>query len=590
MVKRRHLQIAATLLALVVFAAACGSPAGPTAGTDAATPAVDTPAATLPPVPTATEPPTPTAVPVHPIQVRQVDGRGEFYDQRTGDRFVPRGVNYFYIIPTSEGLEDRFFGVDVFDAERVDADFEMLSEQGFNTVRIFIDSCSRGDGCVGNPDGPGLNPPYMDNIVETMRLAKAHGLYLLLTSNDLPDLGGYAEASAGDVDEFFAPYRNSQYLTGAGVEATRAYWNDLMEALAERGAPFDAVLGWSLLNEQWYIRDDPPFSLDEGVVTTANGESYDLSDPAQKKRMAVDGMIYYIDQVREVILSHDPTALITMGFFAPDYPNPFREGGWRYVETAPLLEKAALDFFDFHPYPGDRPLREHAENYGMIGFEAKPIILGEVGAFISRYPTEESAARAVQEWIAESCEYGFDGWLYWGLYRAPEAIGDATWGFLDGERLIMEAIAPVEQPDPCNPEPLPRSNLAFGKAVVASRSLPEEPAEHAVDGQPTQWGAGADAPQWIQIDLGEPAAVDRVRLVVGQWPAGETVHQVWGGLPGEDLSLLHDFRGHTEENQVLEFAPETPWQDVQIVRVVTLESPSWVAWKEIEVIGEREAE
>jgi hypothetical protein len=359
-----------------------------------------------------------------------------------------------------------------------------------------------------------------------------------------------------------------------------------MRALAERGSPFDAVLGWSLLNEQWYIRSDPPFSLDAGVVTTANGASYDLSDPAQKQRMAVDGMVYYVDQVREVILSYDPTALITMGFFAPDYPNPLREGDWRYVETAPLLENAALDFFDFHPYPGDRPLREHVENYGMVGFKAKPIILGEVGAFIDRYPTEESAARAVQEWVARSCEYGFDGWLYWGLYRAPEAIGDATWGFLDGEGLVMEALAPVEQPDPCNPEPLPRSNLAFGKRATASRSLPEEPPEHAVDGQPARWGAGADAPQWIQVDLGAPATVGRVRLVVGQSPAGETVHQVWGGGSGEELRLLHEFRGYTEENQILEFAPEEPLSGIQIVRIVTLESPSWVAWKEIEVFRE----
>ncbi len=583
------------LLTILISLSACNSSPAPTVmETTVTVIATHTPDVTLNPTrtpvateaPTATKSPTATPVPVHPIQVRQVDGKAEFYDQRTGDRFLPRGVNYFYIVPVSYGLEDRFFGVDVFDAERVDADFALLSEYGFNTVRIFLDSCSRGRGCMGNPDGPGLNPPYVDNIVETMHLAKTHDLYLLLTSNDLPDLGGYAQASAGAVGEFFAPYRNSQYLTGPGIEAARVYWGDLMQALAQRGAPFDAVLGWSLLNEQWYIRDDPPFSLNEGTVTTANGEAYDLSDPAQKKQMAVDGMVYYIDQVREVILSHDPTALVTMGFFAPDYPNPFREGGWRYVETAPLLETAALDFFDFHPYPGDRPLREHAENYGMIGFEAKPIILGEVGAFIDRYPSEESAARAVQEWIAESCEYGFDGWLYWGLYRAPEAIGDATWGFLEGEGLIMQALAPVEQPDPCNPELLPRSNVAFGKPVAASRALPEEPPEHAVDGQPTQWGSGDHAPQWIQVDLESPATIRSIRLVVAQWPAGETVHQVWGGGPGEEMILLHEFRESTEENQILTFIPDESLQGVQRVRIVTLQSPSWVSWKEIEVIGE----
>jgi hypothetical protein len=122
--------------------------------------------------------------------------------------------------------------------------------------------------------------------------------------------------------------------------------------------------------------------------------------------------------------------------------------------------------------------------------------------------------------------------------------------------------------------------------VVASRSLPEEPPEQAVDGQPAQWGAGADAPQWIQIDLGAPATVRLIRLVVSQWPAGDTVHQVWGGGPGEDLRLLHEFRGYTEGDQVLEFVPDVPLEGIQTVRVVTLESPSWVGWKEIEVVGE----
>jgi hypothetical protein len=576
--------VPAVLAVILISVSACLPPTAPPAAVTDTPGVTSSPTAVPPATETATVAPTPT--PVHPIQIRQVDGRAEFYDQRTGERFVPRGVNYFYIVPVSSGLQDRFFGVDVFDAERVDADFATLSERGFNTVRIFLDSCSSGRGCIGNPDGPGLNPPYLDNIVETMRLAKAHGLYLVLTSNDLPDLGGYAQASTGDVGDFFAPYRNSEYLTAPGIEAIRTYWGDLMRGLAERGAPFDAVLGWSLLNEQWYIGTDPPFSLDEGVVTTANGESYDLSNPAQKKQMAVDGVVYYVNEVRAVILSYDPTALITMGFFVPDYPNPLRSGDFRYVETAPLLEMASLDFYDFHAYPGDADLRQIAENFGMIGFDAKPIIMGEVGAFIDRYPSEESAARAIQEWVAESCEYGFDGWLYWGLYRAPEAIGDATWGFLDGEGLVMQVLAPVEQPDLCNPEPLPRSNLAFGKAVVASRSLPEEPPENAVDGQPTQWGAGADAPQWVQIDLGAPATVRLIRLVVAQWPAGETVHQVWGGGSGEDLRLLHEFRGYTEDNQVLELVPDAPLEGIQVVRVVTLESPSWVAWKEIEVIGE----
>jgi hypothetical protein len=540
------------------------------------------------PEPTRLPVPTPMPPAEHPIQIRQVGGTAEFYDTRTNERFVPRGVNYFYIVPTGTSLQDRFFGLDTFDAERVAADFALLKEHGYNTMRIFLDSCNGGTGCTGNPNGDGLNPPYLDNIVETMRLAQEAGIFLLLTSNDLPEQGGYWALVDTAVNEQFGPYRNSHYLTGPGVEAGRRYWQDLMSGLVERSAPFEAVWAWSLLNEQWYFNNDPPFSLESGLVTTANGHTYDMADPEQKRQMAVESVNYYIEELKTVILAHDPNALITMGFFVPDYPNPIRQGDFRYVETAPLLATAPLDFFDFHGYPGDDMFGPLAENYGLIDYAAKPVVLGEVGAFIDRYFSAESAGRAIKSWIAESCQAGFDGFLYWGMYRAPEAIGDATWSLLDEEQTLLRAFSAAELPDPCDPALLPPENLALNKAVTASQSLPEERPEFAVDGQPTQWGSGGHPVQWIEIDLGQSYEVGLVRLVVAQFPEGETIHQVWGRGPGEELRLLHEFGGNTAEGDVLEFRPEEPLAGIQYIRIVTTSSPSWVSWKEVEVYGVEE--
>jgi hypothetical protein len=356
----------------------------------------------------------------------------------------------------------------------------------------------------------------------------------------------------------------------------------------ERSAPFEAVWAWSLLNEQWYFNNDPPFSLESGLVTTANGHTYDMADPEQKRQMAVESVNYYIEELKTVILAHDPNALITMGFFVPDYPNPIRQGDFRYVETAPLLASAPLDFFDFHGYPGDDMFGPLAENYGLIDYAAKPVVLGEVGAFIDRYFSAESAGRAIKSWIAESCQSGFDGFLYWGMYRAPEAIGDATWSLLDEEQTLLRAFSAAELPDPCDPALLPPENLALNKAVTASQSLPEERPEFAVDGQPTQWGSGGHPVQWIEIDLGQSYEVGLVRLVVAQFPEGETIHQVWGRGPGEELRLLHEFGGNTAEGDVLEFRPEEPLAGIQYIRIVTTSSPSWVSWKEVEVYGVEE--
>jgi len=38
--------------------------------------------------------------------------------------------------------------------------------------------------------------------------------------------------------------------------------------------------------------------------------------------------------------------------------------------------------------------------------------------------------------------------------------------------------------------------------------------------------------------------------------------------------------------QVLEAAPDSPWQGIRYLRVETLSSPSWVSWREIEVISD----
>lgn len=524
----------------------------------------------------------------HAVGVRNSGGQAEFFKKETGETFIPKGVNYFYIVQKPEGgLEDRFFGTGEFDESRVRSDFKELTDKGYNVVRIFLDTCSSGSGCIGNPDGDGLNHAYLDNIKRTMDLAKETGIYLLLTSNDLPSQGGYVQLADEAISDQFGPYRNVQFLSAKGVEAFQKYWRDLLDGLAERDAAFDAVFGWSLLNEQWYFRTDPPFSLNSGMVTTANGSTYNMSSQSDKKQMAVRGMVYFIDSIREVIDEYDPDALVTMGFFEPDYPNLLRQGDFRYVETEPLLHEADLDFFDFHGYPGETQLSQIAENFGMNGYSQKPVIMGEYGAFLDRFPDLDDAIEAVQGWVAQSCEEGFGGWLYWGMYRAPVAIGDATWGFMDDEQQMMNALSPVTQPDPCDSSFLPPENIALRKSATASQSLAEGPPSKAVDGnKDTSWQSGGDAPQWVEIDLGRPYKIEGISLFVDQSPEGNTTHRILGKKnDGDAFNELYVFSGNTAFGDELNHQFETPLESIRYIRVETTESPSWVSWQEIEVYG-----
>lgn len=526
---------------------------------------------------TSTVSPQPAPQTEHRIGVRQE----EFFLLDSGEKFIPRGVNYVFV-PQGDSYTNLLLRVGVYDPRRTREDFARLAGLGYNTVRVFLDQCNRGPDCIARTDEPGLNPAYLDNIADMMLAARETGVYILFTSNDLPDDGGYSEeANRGSGDDF-AGYRNSFYLRPQAIRATRRYWRDLLTGLDERNAAFDAVLAWQLLNEQWMFRDQPPLSLTNGMIETTTG-TYDMSDPQQKKQMVSDGIVYYIAQMKEEILLHDPTALVTMGFFVPELVAP----DW-YVETASLLEKSALDFFDFHAYPGGLSIEEYVGGFGMADYTAKPIILGEYGAFRHLYPDLDTAACVVAEFAADACAAGFDGWLYWTYYPSEASAGDRTWGLTDEDDYLLGLFAPVNQSDPCVAVEVPNDNLAYDKPVRASASLPEEPAAYAVDDDPTtQWGAGNFPIQWIEVDLQDSYQISEVRLMVAQWPEGNTIHKVQTRSSTADTySTVHEFDGFTHEGDWLVFTPDAPLENVQYIRIQTVASPSWVAWAEIQVIGE----
>ena len=134
------------------------------------------------------------------------------------------------------------------------------------------------------------------------------------------------------------------------------------------------------------------------------------------------------------------------------------------------------------------------------------------------------------------------------------------------------------------------ANLALGKTVLVSNQLPGNPGVSAVDGDlGTWWSAGSGPLQWIQIDLGAAYEIQAIRLTISQYPAGNTVHRLLGKGPGSNdaFQLLNTFTGSTLDGQTLTFAPAQPIQGIQFIRLETTISPSWVAWREIEVVAAR---
>ncbi len=541
---------------------------GPTASPDStATPEI------APPTSEATTSPGPSAAVVaHRIGVRVTSGGGEFYDRQTDASFVPRGFNYIRLVDGRHATLDS----GVYDTARVEADFAAMEQLGYNTVRIFFDMYR-----MGTPTG-GLDPAYVDNVVDVLSVAGRHNLFVLFAAADgLPLPQGY-EFDGGPNFEV----ENGLYLSVPGVAASERYFGDLARALVERRARLDRLLGYELNNELFFLESYPPFSLG-GSVTTANGLSYDMSSSDDRQRMLEDNLVYWIDNMRAAIQAVDPSALVTVGFFQPKGPIPSREGDTRIIETRRAILESTADFIDLHGYPGgDLDLAQLATNFKLPPTTDKPILLGEFGAEHSAYPAVDDAERALVAWQINSCTHGFDGWLLW-MWDSAEM--PEYWSGVDNDARIAHALAPTTRPDPCSMGALDlATNLSDGAQASASSTAPGYPPPNAIDGLPgTYWNSSGGVPQWIRIDLGATHTVDEIRMLVAQSPAGKSRHVVSVKGPTGTWREVHVFEGVTSDSDLLVFAPDGGLQNVRFVRIETTQivADLWPAWRDVTVLG-----
>jgi len=129
------------------------------------------------------------------------------------------------------------------------------------------------------------------------------------------------------------------------------------------------------------------------------------------------------------------------------------------------------------------------------------------------------------------------------------------------------------------------ANLALGKSVKVSGATGGQTGSMAVDGDlGTLWNSGGGPSQWIEIDLGHEYTLKEINLSISQYPEGRTVHRVLARGADGQFMVLTIFDGKTTDGQVLLFKPAQPLAGIQFIRVETVTSPSWVAWREIEVI------
>lgn len=382
----------------------------------------------------------------HQIAVRETGGVGEFIQRLSGEKFIPRGMNYIRLaqqtkIDGSSSFGHALFDPGLYDSTRVSSDLQKMHADGYNVIRVFLSPDTMGT------SNDGLSSAYMENVVDLLNLAKQNQIFVIFTLDWIPG-GKYGEILNTECCSTFA-LMNANFLPAAGLKANQVFYQDFIRYLIARNAPTDYIFSYQLRNEMFYDSDQPPLSLNSGVVKTANGKSYDLANPTDKELMVAENLVYWLDEMRTAILGVDPTALVSVGFFIPQTPNPARLGDPRLAVTEPAIWQSSLDFIDLHAYPGfELNLKQHIENFGLKGMQEKPIIMGEFGAEISRFASIQTAAETLMNWQIESCGYGFDGWIFWtwDLDEQPEFFNA-----LMNEGAINGVLAPLTRPHPCSP-------------------------------------------------------------------------------------------------------------------------------------------
>lgn len=117
-------------------------------------------------------------------------------------------------------------------------------------------------------------------------------------------------------------------------------------------------------------------------------------------------------------------------------------------------------------------------------------------------------------------------------------------------------------------------------------SVDAETAISAIDGDiQTWWSSLQPAPQWFSVILDDLYLVDRIQLLVTQAPPGPTSHEIWLGNGSGTRTLFRRLVNvPTSEGRILSVEVNPP-QIVSEVFILTRQSPSWVAWREISVFG-----
>lgn len=393
----------------------------------------------------------------HRIGVRVVSGVGEFYDRVTGQTFVPRGNNLIRLAPQTapDGSTIQYHSTlnpGSYDPVRIEGELAAMQAAGYNVVHIILNGCCVSGSLVDpvDPQVRGLNQAYIANMVDFADRAKSHNIYVVFTGED-PPYGYYFNLVYREYNPTYFGYLNTDYMTKDGVNGEQVLWHDLITSAIQQGMPLDAVMAWEPREELYFPDNYPPLSLSSGLVTTSlSGKTYDMGSATSRRAAMDDNLPLWLDGVRSQILADDPTALVTVGFFWPQTPNPTRVGDPREIYPYPAVTNSQLDFVSMSVYPFDTTFANIMQNFNNLPYPAKPAVFDEYGVTESAYPSELGAADYLESLQVDSCSFNIKGWMLWTFdTEAAEQTDGPFWSASTGNGSVGQHLSPAFRMDPC---------------------------------------------------------------------------------------------------------------------------------------------
>ncbi len=382
------------------------------------------------------------------------DHYGEFYDTVTGNTFTPRGNNYIRL-DAIDGYHN-LFNPGSYDAARSELALGQMQNNGYNITRVFLDTRVLG----GALTVPGVDPAYMTNLLDFMRRARAHGIYVIITTEWLPSNYYYFVWSLPPTPHAEGGGVNTIFMSQRYVVAYKEMMIDLVEYIKNTDSSLlSTIFSWDPWNEGRFESNVEPFSMTSGLVTPAEGGTYDMASTTSRQLAADNSAKYWVNQMTEGIKSMDPNVLVETSVFTPkavgrdgfdgvaptnsEHPDP------RSPFRPTALYDSNLDLIDIHQYPlgtsYDLTLDLNSAEIGLLGKD-KPRLVGEFGALKYSYPNLDQAAAMLRSHLAAICNFGFKGALFW-TWDTDEQT--ALWNALAGGGKINNAISPNSYPNPC---------------------------------------------------------------------------------------------------------------------------------------------